>query len=212
VLFGLYWAMSSQQMRLLIPALPFLATGAGLAAVTLWRRCLPVSTWGPTLLVAIGCLGAGWGIWSTVDQAGRGLDAKWSFRPSLAGGLQVDEVICLGRDPGAGRGLPDYLRHVNRELPSDARVIFLRTISGFFCERDYICDSSLEVSRFAAMLREPHWLREQGITHVVLARDQVAGREVQLPESFVSRLEREQGYRRVFRGSHGDVYQVLAND
>ncbi|MHC4077811.1 MAG: hypothetical protein ACYST0_05130 [Planctomycetota bacterium] len=216
VLFGVYWAASSQQMRLLIPALPFLATGAGIATVSLWRRWLPVSSPWPTLLVAVGCLGAGFGIWSTVDEAKARLDAKWSFRPSLSSGLHVDDVLCLGRDPRAGRGLPDYLRYVNQELPRSARVIFLRTNSGFFCERDYLCDSFLEVSQIAPVLRarapfsaELAWLRRQRITHVVLAQDQVSGRNVPLPEHFISRLEREQGFRLVFQGSHGEVYQVM---
>ncbi|MHC4851724.1 MAG: hypothetical protein ACYTKC_01415 [Planctomycetota bacterium] len=216
VLFGVYWAVSSQQMRLLIPALPFLAAGAGIATVSLWRRWLPVSSPWPTLLVAVGCLGAGLGIWSTVDEARARLDAKWSFRPSLSSGLHVDDVLCLGRDPRAGRGLPDYLHYVNQELPRSARVIFLRTNSGFFCEREYLCDSFLEVSQMAAALQQRGslsamlaWLQEQRITHILLARDQVSGRNVTLPDYFTSALQAEQGFRRVFQGSDGEVYQVM---
>jgi len=206
VLYSAYWALSSQQVRLLIPALPFLAAAAGLGAVRLWRQWLPVKK--PDLLVAVGCLGAAWGIWSTAEEARVLLDARWSFVPSLSGGLERNNVICLGRRSVA-RGLPDYMRHVNEELPPDARVLFLKTNGGFFCEREYVCDSSLEVSQMATMLQKPEWLREEGITHVVLARDQVTGDRVVLPEAFVTRLEQEEGLRRVFRGVDGDVYRVV---
>ena len=195
-LYGAYWAMSSPQIRLLIPALPFVAASAALATSILWRRWLPTPRWGPGTLAAAACIGL---LVPPLPNL-RNFFADWSFRPSLSSGLKAKLQI------------PDYIQHINEHLPPDARLMFLRTNHGYFCEREFICDSFFEASQMAALIRQAgktealhRRLRQERITHILMGRMAY----VPLPDYFTKALEQQQGFKLEFRGKDADVYRVV---
>jgi hypothetical protein len=70
--------------------------------------------------------------------------------------------------------VPAEFAFLNRELPRDARLLFLNTNYGFYSEREYIADSFFEASQIVDWLAPcasageiRARLRDKGITHVL---------------------------------------------
>ena len=155
-----FWAATSQQMRFLIPVLPLLSLATALSIADLTaavadprrRRALSVAV----CLAAVGALGV-----SAADRAGPCLQLLSAYREH-GEGVKKFGVKCV-------------FRFIDERLPGDARIMFLNTNGGFFCERDYIADSFYAASHMNEILREaatPDELsavfRAHGITHVLL--------------------------------------------
>ncbi len=157
-----YWAATSQQARFLLPILPLLALAASLAFSRAVGRLAPARTrsalhWGAIALAALALA------WDGRDRALRAVSVLAYY--AAADGAPGDA------------GAPPALAFVNRALPPDARLLFLNTNQGFFCERDYLADSFFEASQIAAWLGPAEdvpalraRLRERGITHLLVER------------------------------------------
>ncbi|MGB8298286.1 MAG: phospholipid carrier-dependent glycosyltransferase [Polyangia bacterium] len=154
------WASSSQQLRFLIPIIPVLAIGAALALGEIvdrlfWRRVASKVAFAATYCAAAGLLLA--------EVSG-----------DLAKAAEMVEVYAAkDREAVMKSAVPAEFAFINRELPRDARLLFLNTNYGFYSEREYIADSFFEASQivdwlgpcaFVAEIRAR--LRDKGITHV----------------------------------------------
>ncbi len=159
-LYFIFWSLSSQQMRLLIPALPPLALAAAVATVELLDR-LPAQRWrrparGFVFAAAAAFLIAG---------QGRALAAGYrTLGVYLRAG---DDLIASARHP--------IWSFIEADLPPDARLLLLNTNHGFFCERGYLADSFFEASQIADWLapakdvaRLRAMLAERGVSHVLV--------------------------------------------
>lgn len=176
---GLYfalWAATSQQMRFLIPVLPLLSSACALSAAGLARRHLPRPGLVARILALALLLFVGQASAHYLQQAPRLAAALWSRGHELRA-FATDEVFGF----------------INRELPPDAKLLFLNVNRGFFSEREFIADSFFEASQIAAWLGEAadregvlRALREHGITHVLVERRRHGP---VFPEALVSILE-----------------------
>ena len=131
------WALSSQQMRLLIPVLPLLAIAAGSAIVRLLEL-----------------VGAGRRVWLTdLVAVGCGL-LLWTGRPqmAIAGYSLAADLFRRGGDISRTSANPIY-NVIKEKTPPTAKLMFLNTNHGFFCDREYIADSFFEASQMGVLLR-----------------------------------------------------------
>lgn len=192
----LFWSATSQQMRLLIAVLPFLAVAGSVAVAELIER---------------------------LPQRSR-VPVRWITSFGLAAILLTPNLAVF---PAALSGLWDYLRHgsqiktvavkpvyefINRELPDDARLVFLNTNHGFFCQREFVADSFFEASQLNDLMQgreskeeiEQLW-RELGATHLLIEnRD----RYVPWPRSLFDYLSDSERVRLLFR-SPDNAYDVV---
>jgi len=161
-LYFLTWALSSQQMRFLIPALAPLAMAGTLALGELAER-LPERARRPALaaLLATAVL----------------LPAVGHLETLRAGYRLLELYPRAERSVLLASAMPPEMAFIERELPADARILMLNTNQGFFCRRDYLADSFFEASQIAAWLGPEAGLEEvraklaeRGITHVLLDR------------------------------------------
>jgi hypothetical protein len=101
---------------------------------------------------------------------------------------------------------------IDEELPPDARLLFLNTNHGFFCDREFVADSFFEASQINALLRQEEGpegvgraLRALGITHLLIEnRD----RFVPWPESLFEYLNDRSRTQPLWR-SEDKVYDVV---
>ncbi len=154
------WALSSQQMRFLIPALPLLAIAGAVSVVELLDRLPRARQRRAGRLLASAAMVA-----FLVSTQGRVLTAGWrtlGVYLSVPGDLKSTAVH------------PVYT-WTNSHLPADAKLLFLNTNQGFFCQREVLADSFFEASQIAdwlapasdvAALRE--LLSDRGVTHVLV--------------------------------------------
>lgn len=201
---GLYfvvWALTSQQMRFLIPILPFLAIAAGIAAYetsrglkstfALLSRSAVIAT-----SIAMVVLG-GQDLWSpTRMMVPRYLDT---------GSALVEEVV------------HPVFQYINEDLPAEARLLFLNTNHGFFCERDFVADSFFEASQINDLLQAQDGkagiqaaLGARRISHILVEnRD----RSVPWPPALYEYLNDPGLARRTYRSPDRvyDVFEVLAS-
>ncbi len=155
-----FWAVSSQQMRFLIPILPLLAMAGGITIVELLDR-LPTASW---------------------QRVGKGLAfaAALSFFVAtqariLSAGVRTFTVYLRSDSDLIASAVPPVYRFINQNLAQDARLLFLNTNQAFFCEREVIADSFFEASQIADWLTpasNPNELRdllaERGVTHILI--------------------------------------------
>jgi len=155
-LFFVFWAATSQQMRLLVPALPLLALAAGVAVAELVAR-LPQPEWRAALRsgAAVSAAALVFGV----------------LAPTLAAGYRTLPRYLAAEGDLLATAVHPVFVFVDQELPPDARLLFLNTNQGYFCRRDYLADSFFEASQIA------HWLAPAGddVDHL---RDRLAGRGV----------------------------------
>ncbi|MCP3958616.1 MAG: hypothetical protein GY719_12255 [bacterium] len=137
-LYFLFWSLSSQQMRFLIPVLPLLAIAGAVAVVELVGR-LP-SARGRRLARVLGVVAAA--TFLVVTQ-GRELAAGYrTFGVYLR--AEGDLLTTAGHPVHA---------FVNRSLPEDAKLLLLNTNQAFFFDREILADSFFEASQIAEWLR-----------------------------------------------------------
>ncbi|MCL4836953.1 MAG: hypothetical protein KJ058_03170 [Thermoanaerobaculia bacterium] len=158
LLFAL-WAVGSQQLRFLLPALPLAALATGRSAAALEHRLPDVRrrllAWS---LVAV--LGAA--LW-TASGRERARAARIA-PPLLARGAAVQELA-----------VPPVMRWADEQLPTDARLLLVNTNQAFFCPRPCLADSFFEASQIALLLDGAEdaaaaaaRLGELGVTHLLV--------------------------------------------
>jgi hypothetical protein len=164
VVSGIYfvcWASASQQLRFLIPIIPVLAIAAALALGGLMDRLFARKVVAVGGFAAVYCLAA-----ALLMAEVSGSYAKAAEVAGRYGGKDREAVL--------KSAVPGEFAFMNRELPMNARLLFLNTNFGFYSDRAYIADSFFEASQIADWLapcsspgevRER--LREKGITHIL---------------------------------------------
>ena len=170
-LYFLIWALTSQQMRFLIPILPPLAI---LAAGGLWSLAdgLPRSERYRRLASGTLHLGAAvllmFAVWPYLGLA---REAAEEVQSALTDDRNLE---LLAADP--------VFLYINENVPRDAVVLFVGANRSFFCHRDFLADSMFEASQIEAWLaraQNPNELREllrtRGVTHVLLGQSPYAG-------------------------------------
>ena len=159
-----FWAVTSQQMRFLVPIMPLLAIAGGIGIERLAER-IERPRRGAVLGGAVALAVAG----------------------ALAPGMPSKATAAGGSGSTPPRLPPPVFAHVerppadsvyafiNRELPSDARIVGVNTNRGFFIDRAFIADSFFEASQIAAWLsgaESAHDARERlaarRITHILV--------------------------------------------
>lgn len=164
---GLYfalWAVSSQQIRFLIPILPLLSVAAAVSVyegaarlrAERWRRALPAVC----LVVAV----------AAALHVNIGNDIVAGRLLSSLRRDGVEEVRLSAVEP--------VFTFANEHLPRDARVLMLNTNQAFLLDREYLADSCFEASQITDWLRSAEDCREvrqrlagRGITHVLSMRN-----------------------------------------
>lgn len=181
--FFVCWAFTSQQLRLLIPALPLLAMAGARATIetlALWRPAAQWRVWRPLILAAA--------LVMLLATHGWPLGAG----PLGGGWKAAQRLLATPSTDIAASAEPAIFRQINR-LPDDARLLFLNTNQGYFCRREYLADSFFEASQIA------HWLapaqgptqvrdalRRRSISHVLLDRQP---RPVTYPPALLAMLQ-----------------------
>lgn len=158
--FGL-WAFTSQQLRLLIPALPMFAMACGHAVADLFAD-LPRTRrrFGRFLLLAA----------AVAILAG-------SYRTTWTSSWNAARRMLATPPSAIAQTAKPPIFHAVEGLPPEARLLFLNTNQGFFCHRDYLADSFFEASQIADWLAPfaeaeavQQALKERGVTHLLLDR------------------------------------------
>lgn len=174
--FFVLWAMMSQQMRLLIPALPLLAMAGGQGLMELVAQRTDVIS----RRLAGGLLAAGliYLVASQYALLGNGWNAARRMQATPA-----TQIVRSARPP---------IFDAVDALPADARLLMLNTNQGFFCRRDYLADSFFEASQTSHWLRSAdspsavhQALRDRHVSHVLLDRQP---RPVTYPEPLMTLL------------------------
>lgn len=197
-LFFAFWAVSSQQMRFLIPALP-LAAIAGACGVGKLFELLPRTSWRR---------GAG--------AAGAAAFLVTAYAGTASAGWRT--LIAFHRLQGdlAATVVPERHRFINENLPAGAKLVFLNTNLGFFCRREYLADSFFEASQIADWLggaasadEVRRRLAERGVTHLLLDR---RPRVPDFPRPLVELVNDPASVKVVFRSSDDRfvVFRLLA--
>jgi hypothetical protein len=186
-------------MRFLIPILPLLAVAGALSLVELGQRLpaigRPRFEWAVTLgMIAILASASSSMIGPTWRMLGRYLE--------IGGDVRVEAVH------------PAF-QYIREDLPEEAKLMFLNTNHGFFCDREFIADSFFEASQINDLLRSKDGkqgihgaLGELGVTHLLIEnRD----RFVPWPQSLYEFLNDPQLARRLYRAPDSlyDVVEVV---
>jgi hypothetical protein len=155
------WASASQQLRFLIPIMPVLAIGAALALGELTDRLFTRKGAGVAAFVVVYCVAGGL---LTGEVSGK-------FQ---AAGRVIGMYSAHQREAVMKAAVPSEFAFMNRELPREARLLFLNTNYGFYSERDHIADSFFEASQIADWLGScasagevQARLRGKRITHIL---------------------------------------------
>ena len=190
-LYFVFWSLSSQQMRFLIPILPLLAMAGAVAVVELldrlpaaWRRAGQGLAFAAALAVLISSQGR-------VLTAGyKTLGIYWQAKGDLK--------------PTA---VPPVYAYINRNLPPEAKLLFLNTNQVFFCDREVLADSFFEASQIASWLSPAkntvevrRLLKERGVTHVLI---EARPRPIDYPAALAELLADRQLAERLFRSPKG---------
>ena len=191
-LYFVFWSLTSQQMRFLIPALPMLAIACAVAVVELLDR-LPWARWRRVAVAAVGTLA----IVSLVASQGRVLAAGYK---TLGVYLNVPgDLTATARHPA--------YTFINETLPPSARVLFLNTNQRFFCDREVLADSFFEASQIADWLAPANdaaavhgLLTRRGVTHLLIEHQ---FRGAVYPESLLELLRDPEQVAPIYRSEDG---------
>ncbi len=157
------WAFSSQQARFLLPAIAVLSIAAAVTLDVFARAWRPPAL--RTTFVVL--LSAGAGVHLFASATGTFADARrWLDRYLADSRAALDAAV------------PPVFQYVNRELPANARLLFLNTNTGFFCRREYMADSFFEASQVNTFLLRNRRSAEiqstllaRGLTHILVGHD-----------------------------------------
>ena len=190
--FGL-WALSSQQMRFLIPMLPLLALAAGLAVADLAGRLTPrLGRWAGAASVL--ALVLPWAVYAETPSI-------------LTKALRHAAIYRHPRFVADPWGAAPSFRRVLLELPPDAKILMLNSNQGFYCPRPFLADSFFEASQITAWLAGvsaaelPARLAERGVTHILFSQKQW---RVRYPDGLLDLLAEERDVRSVWRSDDGE--------
>jgi hypothetical protein len=159
-LYFIFWALTSQQIRFLIPVLPPLAIAAAVTLIDLveripWRR-VRATALSLTLLAALGVLAYG-----HISYFQEGLELFRRYQTPREAWWEAD--------------LDPVYAFVRRELPADARLLCLHTNRGFYLDREYLADSFFDASQITDWLHSAtsvtelrKRLAQRDITHVLI--------------------------------------------
>jgi hypothetical protein len=149
-----FWSLSAQNARFLIPILPLLAiAGAVTLADTLDRFARSAKQRSIRNAVLAACTATV--LWVNLDSWVDG------FKYAVLYQTRLPELEQAAIDP-----VYDF---IERDLPPDARLLMLNTNQGFFCRRPFLADSFFEASQITA------WLGSQSSTDEVLSRLRIRG-------------------------------------
>jgi hypothetical protein len=161
-LYFVFWSVGSQQARFLIPVLPPLAMASGVALVEGTSRLRTAGL----RKVAL----------AAMAFAAAGLVLVQGHRP-FASGLALLPVLLHDADAMKRAAVHPIYGFVERELPSDARILLLDSNQTFFLERETLADSFFEASQIADWLRScatpvevRRRLAERRVSHVLVDR------------------------------------------
>ncbi len=185
------WSLLSQHMRFVVPVLPLLAVAAGCGVDELLARARGrAARWGAAAVLCAASL--------LLLAAARG-DAAAARR-------KLATMVSVGPDL-AERLVPPVFRYLDAATPADARVLFVNTNKGYYCDRDYLADAVFEASQVADWLRSAadvesvgRLLRAARVTHVLFERVDWG---IDYPESFAAWLRDPQRAAPVFRSDDG---------
>jgi hypothetical protein len=163
------WAGASKLVRYLLPVLPLIAAATALAVDRGgFPKYLRRAGWALALFSAAfnfqAAFRQGWGI------------GQWHV---LRGKMSRFQYLTEQR---VTYGLPYYaaMDWIDRNLPHDAKVLFLGESRAFYCERDFVAATIYDYNPFwvaaqkaqtAKALRQ--WLDDEGITHIFLSARQL---------------------------------------
>lgn len=197
-LFFIYWAVASQQMRLLIPAVLLMALAVGLAAAHL--IALSSRPQVRALIAVILSAGAGTYLW---------LQA----RPAIADGMDWLAQYRVEGPSVVSNAVPPVFQYINTQLPATARLLFLNTNHGFFCEREYLSDSVFQASQINALLlynrssdQILQALSARGITHILMGHDRYG---IRYPPTLAELLADGRRIRILYRAPSLDVLYAI---
>jgi len=156
------WAALSQQIRIMVPIIPFAALLAGATIVTLWEKHTRLVKW---------CLGlalAGTLVFNldTIYSDWRNLN-PW---PVVSGRESKESFLT--------RRVYNYsaVRFINENLPNKARVIFVYGGDAwYYCRRETVVDSIFQEHTLGEIIKNSNslsgvinGLRDKGITHILI--------------------------------------------
>ncbi len=172
-----FWALSSQQLRFLMPSIALLAIATGIAVTEIARR----STAPDSVLAVMGLAVSGVLVWSAMGTFQRARQ--------LAAAYVTNETLL------AGPRLPPLDTYINEKLPKDARLLLINTNRGFFIHREYIADSFFEASQISDWLQDAtsveavhQRLRAEGVTHILFG-----GKDWGYPPALMAMLRERRG-------------------
>lgn len=156
-LYFFFWALSSQQIRFLIPVLPLLALASADAMLRLVGR-LPA--WAgrqvPIFVIA-------------------GVLVLSVHLPFMTGGFHTLVTLLRFQDDPVASVVPEHHGFIGDHLPEGSRILFLNTNLGFFCSKEYLADSFFEASQIADWLADANSveairqrLEQRHITHILV--------------------------------------------
>ncbi|MFA5138858.1 MAG: glycosyltransferase family 39 protein [Elusimicrobiota bacterium] len=164
----LSWCFASRLVRYVLPALPVLCVATALAVERGgWPGWFRRLAWLAALYAGVFNIEAGMrqgqliGLWDVLT----GKESRVSF-------LTKQRVTY---------GLPYYsaAEFINRELPKDAKVLFLGESRAFYCERDFIAATIYDFNPFWTAVQESKTaqelgerVRELGVTHIFVSARQ----------------------------------------
>jgi hypothetical protein len=192
---GLYfvlWSATSQQTRFLAPALPLLSVACAVALGDWFARPGASRRWVEGVLLALS------GVWLALSIGGLS---------SALGVWNGDYARQIAADP-----TPPLYRYVNENLPATARLLFLHTNRGFFCDREYIADSFFQASQIDELLLRGGGpaidarLAAMGVTHVL---DWPAAKAGSYSREFLNLLADPARFRLVRQDEGAKLYERL---
>lgn len=177
----LFWAFSSQQMRLLIPALPLFSLTAAYSTAHLLRTFFKKASYlrRAEWATAVGC----------------SLLILSVSAHSITYGISIIDDLVLWGDQIREANVHPIHRVIHRRTPPEAKILFLNTNHGFFSKREYIADCFFEASQINAALKDKDtedkiddWLGKLGITHVLINNKRYG---IHFPQLFFDYLEKK---------------------
>jgi hypothetical protein len=188
---GLYfvsWALTSQQMRFLIPVLAPLAIAVALATHALVAR-LDTPQMRARVAVAFYVV-------SFVVTLG-------TFEPEWRAGLHMARTLQRKGAPDLRGPTSEGYAFLNERTPEDAKVMLLNINQGFFLDRAYIADSFFEASQMRWLIAQASSpqalvdiLRERAVTHIYVADNRWG---IDYPDVLDQLLKDEQLVQRIHR-------------
>jgi hypothetical protein len=196
-LYFVFWSVTSQQTRFLIPVLPLLGIAAAIALVRVVERVPRTSVRRGLWSVVI--IGTVLGVGRQPSASGDGESKAPPLPPLVLGHVRRPPADSL-------------YAFINDELPPEARVLCLNTNRGFFLDRDYVADSFFEASQIADWLKGAETseevcrrLAEKRITHILVEAHDWG---IAYPRGLLELLEDRSWVRKLFADQESTLLEL----